>query len=216
MKIFNHRNFLWILPLAANLGAVLSSMQPGNWLMGWFGFSLLFVLSLSLLTLSTKWAADISEPSQKLTNPGRILAWMVALAFTLRFAGGVATYIVLPINGFSDEDDRAGFVYTDARSRQRHTCTLDALAFMDRFLQHVLPKGFCKVRYYGCFSPTQRTTLQAVRHWFAQTIEDAAAQPSVTAAPPPTVIRCPKCQQPMAVVATLRPAARCPPPAAGI
>jgi len=26
------------------------------------------------------------------------------------------------------------------------------------------------MRYYGCFSPTQRTTLQAVRHWFAQTI----------------------------------------------
>ncbi len=126
MKIFNHRNFLWILPLAANLGAVLSSMQPGNWLMGWFGFSLLFVLSLSLLTLSTKWAADISEPSQKLTNPGRILAWMVALAFTLRFAGGVATYIVLPINGFSDEDDRAGFVYTDAHRRDDQSWELAA------------------------------------------------------------------------------------------
>ncbi len=34
---------------------------------------------------------------------------------------------------------------------------------MDRFLQHVLPKGFCKVRYYGFFSPRQRTTLQTVR-----------------------------------------------------
>ena len=66
------------------------------------------------------------------------------------------------------EHDQVSFVYTDARTRQRHTCTLDALAFIDRFLQHVLPKGFCKVRYYRCFSPSQRPTLQAVRCWFAQ------------------------------------------------
>ena len=115
------------------------------------------------------------------------------------------------------ENDQVSFVYTDARTRQRHTCTLEALDFIDRFLQHVLPKGFCKVRYYGCFSPSQRPTLQAVRHWFAQTsVPDAAAEPPVTAAPPPAAMRCPKCQQPMAVVATLRPTARCPPPAAGI
>lgn len=46
-------------------------------------------------------------------------------------------------------NDQVSFSYTDARTRQRHTCTLDALAFIDRSLcvQHVLPKGFCKVRY---------------------------------------------------------------------
>jgi len=27
--------------------------------------------------------------------------------------------------------------------------TLPAVVFMARFLQHVLPKGLCKVRYYG-------------------------------------------------------------------
>ena len=115
------------------------------------------------------------------------------------------------------ENDQVSFVYTDPRTHQRHTCTLEALDFIDRFLQHVLPKGFCKVRYYGCFSPSQRPTLQAVRHWFAQTIvPGAAAEPAAPAAPPPAAMRCPKCQQPMTVVATLRPTARCPPPAAGI
>jgi hypothetical protein len=47
------------------------------------------------------------------------------------------------------DNDQVSFVYTDARTHQRHTCTLAALDFIDRFLQHVLPKGFCKVRYYG-------------------------------------------------------------------
>ena len=91
MKNFNQRNFLWILPLSLILGAVLSALQPGNWLIGWLGFSFLFLLTFSLLTLSTKWAGG-----------GKILAWMVALAFALRFAGGVATYLALPVNGFQD------------------------------------------------------------------------------------------------------------------
>ncbi len=56
----------------------------------------------------------------------KTLAWMVALAFALRFVGGVATYLVLPINGFDDEDDRAGFVYTDAHRRDAQAWELAA------------------------------------------------------------------------------------------
>ena len=112
------------------------------------------------------------------------------------------------------ENDQVSFVYTDARTHQRHTCTLDAHDFIDRFLQHVLPKGFCKVRYYGCFSPSQRPTLQAVRHWFAQTVVPiAAAEPPATAAPPPAAMRCPKCGQVLSLVATLQPTNRSPPSA---
>jgi hypothetical protein len=115
MKIFNQRDFLWILPLSLGLGAVLSSLQPGDWWIGWLGFSFLFLLAFLLLTLSTKWAGG-----------GKILAWMVFLAFALRFAGGVATYLVLPINGFDDEDDRAGFVYKDAHRRDEQAWELAA------------------------------------------------------------------------------------------
>ena len=106
MKTFNQRDLVWILPLSLGLGAVLSSLQPGNWLPGWLEFSLLFLLCLSLLTLSTRWAGG-----------GKTLAWMIALAFAFRFIGGVATYLALPVDGFDDADDRAGFVYTDAHRR---------------------------------------------------------------------------------------------------
>jgi hypothetical protein len=113
MKNFNQRDFLWILPLSLGFGAVLSALQPGNWLIGWLGFSFLFLLAFSLITLSTRWA-----------NGGKTLAWMVALAFALRFAGGVATYLVLPINGFEDADDKAGFVYKDAHRRDEQSWEL--------------------------------------------------------------------------------------------
>jgi hypothetical protein len=43
---------------------------------------------------------------------------MVALAFILRFAGGAATYLALPVYGYvTDEDQSAGFTYTDAHRR---------------------------------------------------------------------------------------------------
>ena len=43
---------------------------------------------------------------------------MVALAFALRLAGGVATYLALPVYGYvEDEDQSAGFTYTDAHRR---------------------------------------------------------------------------------------------------
>ena len=88
MKNLSQREFIWILPFSLSLGAVLSSLQAGNWLFGWLGFSFPFLLSLSLLTLSTKWAGG-----------GKTLAWMVILAFALRFVGGVATYLALPVYG---------------------------------------------------------------------------------------------------------------------
>jgi hypothetical protein len=115
MKYLNQRDFLWIAPSSLGLGAVLASLQPGGWVIGWLGFSFLFLLSFSLLTISIRW-----------TGGGSTLAWMIALAFALRFAGGVATYIALPIHGYDDADDQAGFVYTDAHRRDTQAWELSS------------------------------------------------------------------------------------------
>jgi hypothetical protein len=40
---------------------------------------------------------------------------------------------------------------------------VDALEFIRRFLQHVLPTGFMKVRYYGFLSPTAKMPLAEVK-----------------------------------------------------
>jgi hypothetical protein len=37
------------------------------------------------------------------------------------------------------------------------------MEFMRRFLQHVLPPGFNKVRYYGLLSPTNRHLLRRLQ-----------------------------------------------------
>ena len=61
------------------------------------------------------------------------------------------------------ENGQVTFSYTDGKTGQQKTRTVTAEEFIRRFLQHVLPKGFVKVRYYGFFSSTKRKTLHQIR-----------------------------------------------------
>jgi hypothetical protein len=58
--------------------------------------------------------------------------------------------------------DRVTFQYTATETGKPRRCTLSAEDFIQRFLHHVLPKGFVKVRYYGFLSPSKRKKLQSI------------------------------------------------------
>src|SRR4030066_383888 len=60
-------------------------------------------------------------------------------------------------------DGRVTFNYRHSGSGGTRFRTLAAEEFIRRFLQHVLPKGFVKVRYYGLFSAGKHRLLAAVR-----------------------------------------------------
>jgi len=135
MKNLNQGDFLWIAPSSLGMGALLASLQPGNWIIGWLGFSFLFLLCASLLTVSARWAGG-----------GKTLAWMIALAFVLRFSGGVATYLALPVYGYVDEDQSAGFVYTDAHRRDAQAWEL---AGSDRPITDAFNEKFAYDQYGG-------------------------------------------------------------------
>ena len=53
--------------------------------------------------------------------------------------------------------------YKERKTGRRRTCRLSGEAFMRRFLQHVLPRGFHKVRYSGLWHPRQRANAARVR-----------------------------------------------------
>ena len=128
MQNLTRRDFLWAFPLAILLGAILSSFQPGSWLVSFLSLSFLFLLSFTLLTLSVKWA-----------NTGRTLAWIAALAFALRLLVGLSLHFGLPVYGHEDADDQAGFVFTDAHRRDDQAWELARserpilVAFTDKF-----------------------------------------------------------------------------------
>jgi hypothetical protein len=108
--------------------------------------------------------------------------------------------------------DQVTFGYTDGRSGQRKTCALSAEEFMRRFLQHVLPKGFAKVRYYGFYSPNQRERLTQVRQLLPTARVPTRDGQQLSAPLADTKdMHCPICGQPMQLVSTLRPRSRCPP-----
>jgi hypothetical protein len=52
------------------------------------------------------------------------------------------------------------------------TMTLPALKFISRFLQHVLPKGFQKVRYFGILHPSAKATFTALKQRLEDTVLD--------------------------------------------
>lgn len=91
------------------------------------------------------------------------------------------------------------FRYTPSGSKKSKLCTLPTEEFMRRFLQHVLPKGLVKVRYYGLFSPGQRHRLKQAKALLsvqppAQAQPDLEPASTEPADSPPTLL-CPKCGQ---------------------
>jgi hypothetical protein len=60
-------------------------------------------------------------------------------------------------------DGQVTFRYRDNRTQQICRATVSGLEFLRRFLQHVLPTGCTKVRYYGLFSPHCRGKMDSAR-----------------------------------------------------
>jgi hypothetical protein len=110
-----------------------------------------------------------------------------------------------------------------AKGRTRHkTMTLDTGEFMRRFLLHVLPSGFHRIRHYGLIANGgRRVNLARVRELLAVpastiTLEPVSAETPSGSSRPSFV--CPDCGAPMVIVEIWirRPCIRAPPPATSI
>jgi hypothetical protein len=99
------------------------------------------------------------------------------------------------------EDERVTFRFRATDTGQEKLCTLAAEEFIRRFLQHILPKGFVKVRYYGFFSSGSRPRLAVIRQQLGQDsifVDDVQSdQVEKAASVLETVHRCPVCGCPM-------------------
>jgi len=124
-------------------------------------------------------------------------------------------------NGFSDRNRPHDHLSTkmgeahDGDTKQMRTCTLPALAFIGRFVQHILPHGFVKVRYYGLFRLGNRRMLEQARAALVPLeqagMSRATAACQVRVLAPPAVLRCPNCGQPMQLTQTIARQSRAPP-----
>jgi putative transposase len=89
-----------------------------------------------------------------------------------------------------------------AKGRTRYkTMTLTTGEFIRRFLLHVLPGGFHRIRHYGLLANAgRRENLAVARELLQQTTPEAVeSKPATTASPPPTFV-CRHCGAPMIVI----------------
>ena len=81
-------------------------------------------------------------------------------------------------------DDTVSFRWKDYRhGSQMRTLTLDVDEFLRRFLLHVLPKRFVRIRYFGFLASRCRTRELAQCRQALAVDPDAADEPRVAAPP---------------------------------
>lgn len=87
--------------------------------------------------------------------------WIVHLKFFRKGGQKILEYLARYVHRIAitnnrilaDDNGQITFKYQNSTTGKWKKMTLPALEFIRRFLQHVLPKGFHKVRYYGFLAP---------------------------------------------------------------
>ncbi|MCP4358632.1 MAG: hypothetical protein GY796_11495 [Chloroflexi bacterium] len=102
----------------------------------------------------TVWTKDWVVDCRAVGRGKQALKYLAAYVFRVAFSN---------CRLVSCTQDEVTFRVRPSGSKQWKLCSLDPLEFIRRFLQHVLPKGFVKVRYYGFFSSGLRRTLTQIR-----------------------------------------------------
>lgn len=110
------------------------------------------------------------------------------------------------------EDGKVTFQYKESATEQVKTCTLSAEEFIRRFLQHVLPERFVKVRYYGLMSPGNRELLLETSELLLAIRNEATGREvKRVEGERDEAIRCPGCGKQMKLIEKLKPKSREPP-----
>ena len=114
----------------------------------------------------TEWVVYAKPPFD---GPKRVLEYLAR--YTHRVA--ISNHRLLHV-----DDQSVRFRYKDYRGCRARTLTLPLHEFARRFLLHVLPKGFVRIRYYGLFANASRARLLACSR-------EALGQPAAAVDPQP-------------------------------
>jgi putative transposase/transposase-like zinc-binding protein len=87
------------------------------------------------------------------------------------------------------DDQSVTFKYTDSETMEPRECSLSAAEFMRRYLQHVLPPGQHRVRYFGWMHPAAKARRMLVETLLAVIIV-VRPKPHTS---PAWHLRCPQC-----------------------
>jgi Putative transposase len=147
---------------------------------------------ISILLSRTSPVARVVYAKPPFAGPQAVLAYLSR--YTHRVA--ISNRRLIAFDGA-----RVTFRYKDYRrdgSDRQRTMTLEADEFIRRFLLHVLPKSFHRIRHYGLFaSAGRKANLALARQLLAVPVPAETDEP---APPPDPRPRCPCCGGRMVVI----------------
>jgi hypothetical protein len=105
------------------------------------------------------------------------------------------------------DNDQVTFLWKDyAHGSRKKRMTLSSQEFLRRFLLHVLPAGFVRIRSFGFLANRRRATLLPLCQRLLRENPKSPAQAPTSSAPAQLAcFRCPKCATPMVIVEKLSP-----------
>lgn len=115
-------------------------------------FKLMRKADLLHLLPAEAWRKDWNVNSQPVGNGARSIRYLASYVFRT----AISDHRIITV----DHNHRVLFRYTDTRSGANEIMSLSPFEFIRRFLQHVLPTGFMKIRYYGFMHPSTSIPLK--------------------------------------------------------
>ena len=107
------------------------------------------------------WVVNVQKP---MGNPEKILEYLSRYVFRVAITDRRIREV---------KNGKVRFTWKDYRSGHFREMKLDVDEFIRRFLLHVLPKGFFKIRYYGIFSSRYRKkNIETAKKLLDQEAED--------------------------------------------
>lgn len=147
--------------------------------------------------------------------------WVVHVEAPFRDASHLLGYLGRYVHRIAISDSRLRAVTPDKvtfTTRDGKTASMPPVTFLHRFLQHVLPQGFHKVRHGGLYASTRKGgRLDQARALLEQEVDpvDAKAQQTKTAEALEKLVfeghRCPVCDALMVKTSVTLPRLRAPP-----
>lgn len=109
--------------------------------------------NLDLLIPEEVWNQDWIVNSQAIGVSSHSLEYLAPYVFKVAISNSRIIKV---------EDHKVFFKYKKSKSNRWRTMSLDVMEFMRRFLQHILPSGFMKVRYYGFLAPGSSISMEKI------------------------------------------------------
>ena len=99
------------------------------------------------------------------------------------------------------EHDQVTFRWKDyAHGNKKRIMTIGSQEFLRRFLLHLLPRGFVRIRFFGFLANRRRVSLLPLCQRLLADYPTPHTPAAATSSPTqPTCFRCPKCSTPMLI-----------------